>query len=61
MRLELSIIEDQRSGEGVIQITEDRSPMQQLLIGFIAFGDREKRDLYVDALIKGGKFGEIVP
>ncbi len=60
MRLKLVIIEDSKTGRGVIQVIEDKSPPQQPIIGFVAFDDAAKRDFYVKALIQDGKHGEVI-
>jgi len=58
--MKLVIIEDSRTGKGVIQIIEDKTPAQQPIIGFVSFDDAAKKDFYVKALTQGGKSGEIV-
>jgi len=60
MRLKLIVVEDRASGKGIVQIIEDKSPMKQPIIGFISFDNTEKRDFYVKALIKDGRFGEVL-
>jgi len=60
MKLQLRIVQDQKTGKGVIEIVEDKSPMIKPIIGFVSFEDEQRKQFFVDALIKGGKSGEVV-
>lgn len=59
MQLVLRIAHDEKSGKGIIQIAENKSPMVQPIIGYLSYQDEEQRKFFVDALLKGGKFGEV--
>jgi len=60
MNLQLRIVEDQKNGRGIIEIIEDKSPMIKAIIGYISFDDESKKKFFIDALLKGRKFGEVV-
>jgi hypothetical protein len=59
MQLILKIAHDERSGKGIIEIIENKSPMVHAVVGFLAYENEEQKKFFVDTLLKGGKFGEV--
>ncbi|MEM2944492.1 MAG: hypothetical protein QW087_07125 [Methanomassiliicoccales archaeon] len=60
MKLQLRIIEGKGSGVGIIEILQNKGQFNKPIIGYISYDSEEKKRFFIDALLKGGKFGEVI-
>lgn len=60
MKLQLRIIEGKGSGVGIIEILQNKGQFNKPIIGYISYDSEEKKIFFIDALLKGGKFGEVI-
>lgn len=60
MKLQLRIIEGKGSGVGIIEILQNKGQFNKPIIGYISYDSEEKKKFFIDALLKDGKFGEVI-